>query len=859
MFSADLGGYTAPPPAATDPPFEKVALLLHGDGTNGAQNNTFVDYSYPGGYAVSFDGTGDYLSSPLDSVNIRTAFTIESWCYLTTRTNFALMTASTTTSAGQNLYLNEYGGAIYLGDGSSNNITFNSSNIPLNSWFHCAVTFDGTTYRVFVNGVSQGSSTTLLQNYTLLSTLIGARTVGVTSYSTGYFSNFRVVKGTALYTSTFVPSNQPLTAVSSTSLLTCQSATIIDNSPNAYTITVYGNAAAVASKTITRTGNVAQGTFSPFSLAEGQWSNYFDGSGDYLTAPNDTSLDMGSSSFTVEGWFYVGTVTGTYIPIVTRFNGAASDLSHLQYFVYQSGSSLAMKAYSSTTVTITFSSALTVGNWYHFALVRDGNTISGYLNGVKNATTGTITGALYTGTWLTYIGFYQEGSTSYHTGYTSNVRVVKGTAVYTSNFTPSTTPLTAISGTSLLTCQSNRFKDNSSNNFTITRNGDTKVTAFSPFAPSAAYSASTNGGSGYFDGTTGRLIPSGGISLGNTFTVEGWFYKTNTSTASAVVLSNAGTTNWISVRENGVIISGSSTLTFSTTINLNTWNHVALVNTAGSVACFVNGVQVGSNQSSISSFTIDYIGLYGVGGFPYTGYVSNLRILNGTALYTSSFTPPTAPLTAVSGTQLLLNCTNAGIIDNSGKNDIETVGNAQISTSVKKYGTGSMYFDGTGDNLKFQNNPASTPFGSESWTIEGWLYPSVADTTYRIVYTTGWPIQVYIRNSTIELYISSSAGSGTYIVNGITGPASSIPANTWTHFAVVKNESNYKIYVNGIGGSSATSSTNVAYPSSSFGVIGDFISGSYPYIGYIDDLRITKGQALYTSNFTPPTQAFPDV
>jgi hypothetical protein len=85
-----------------------------------------------------------------------------------------------------------------------------------------------------------------------------------------------------------------------------------------------------------------------------------------------------------------------------------------------------------------------------------------------------------------YAGAGKVGSTVPYnplTGYISNLRVVAGTALYTSAFTPSTTPLTAVSGTSLLTCQSNRFIDNSSNAFTITRNGDVSVQRFSPFAP----------------------------------------------------------------------------------------------------------------------------------------------------------------------------------------------------------------------------------------------------------------------------------------------------------------------------------------------------------------------------------------
>jgi hypothetical protein len=118
-----------------------------------------------------------------------------------------------------------------------------------------------------------------------------------------------------------------------------------------------------------------------------------------------------------------------------------------------------------------------------------------------------------------YIGRAQTWSVDF-LGYVSNVRVVKGTALYTSSFTPSTTPLTAVSGTSLLTCQSNSFKDNSTNNFTITRNGDTKVTNTNPFQINS-------GQSYYFDGSGDSLyaVSSPNFTFGTgDFTIEFWLY-----------------------------------------------------------------------------------------------------------------------------------------------------------------------------------------------------------------------------------------------------------------------------------------------------------------------------------------------
>ena len=130
-------------------------------------------------------------------------------------------------------------------------------------------------------------------------------------------------------------------------------------------------------------------------------------------------------------------------------------------------------------------------------------------------------------------------STNYFRGYISNVRIVKGAAVYTSNFTPSTTPLTAISGTSLLTCQSNRFKDNSSNNFAITVTGTPTVQAFEPFEPTASYSAATYGGSGYFSGSSQSLsVPvNSTFNFAGDFTIEFFAYATSADASEHIPIN----------------------------------------------------------------------------------------------------------------------------------------------------------------------------------------------------------------------------------------------------------------------------------------------------------------------------------
>jgi hypothetical protein len=455
----------------------------------------------------------------------------------------------------------------------------------------------------------------------------------------------------------------------------------------------------------------------------------------------------------------------------------------------------------------------------------------------------------------------------------SNVRVTTS-AVYTANFTVTTTPLTAISGTSLLTCQSNRFIDNSTNAFAITRNGDVSVQAFSPFNPTASWSAATYGGSGYFDGSGDYLTTpsSSNLAVGTgDFCVEMWVYPTaSSSTQNLYTNANSSvggdTGLGIFIWTTTAIRLASWNTAFLTTgtgvIVANQWNHIAVCRSGTTASIFVNGTRqatgtVSNNFSSTSAFVVgsavspgDYL----------TGYISNLRTVKGSSVYDPTLTTltiPTAPLTAVTNTQLLLSYTNAGIYDATSKNDLETIGNAQISTTQSKFGGSSMYFDGNGDWLASVATAFGT-FNTGDFTVECWIYSTVNQNSASIVSNrtsgvdTVWALEFY-NNGTGNNILNWHSGT-TIIMYANT--AASI--NTWNHVAVVRFGTALKMYLNGREVASATDSRNyssvtpiqVGYESFAG------TSGIGYYNGYIDDLRITKGIARYTSNFTPPTTAF---
>ncbi len=619
-------------------------------------------------------------------------------------------------------------------------------------------------------------------------------------------------------------------------------------------------------------GNTSQGSFSPYGP---NWSNYFSGSSN-LSVPNNAVFTL-TADFTIECWFFQ---TGAFQDrlIISKWP--------TEYYIYTRANGVIGFAWGPYNASGMFgiggivqsgNNGFALNTWTHVAAVRNSNTFTLYVNGVSISTATFSTGGTDSGEPVT-IGDYGSGGYAF-AGYISNARIVKGTAVYTANFTPSTTPLTAISGTSLLTCADNRFIDDSTNNFTITSTA-TSVQRFNPFGTATAYSTGVIGGSGFFDGNGDYLTATltGQAFATSNFTMECWAYATsltetyNGLTGSRPNSADGSTTNYsFGVQSNGSVYfySGSFLVTSSVgAIKLNSWNHIALVRSgtgSSQSVIYVNGVSAGtgtiSNNLSGTSFAI---GALASGQEPFTGYITDVR-LNNTAVYTTAFTPPTAPLTAISGTALLANFTNAAIFDNAMMHNLETTANgtAQISTSVVKYGTGSInnngttsFPSGTATKLRLRPNP-NFSFGTGDFTVEGWFYQTTIGSTYQSILEInnhlGADGILFIGNTSgVACVYAAGTGGGGFVAQQAT------TANVWQHIAFVRNNGTLRTYVNGVSTSSQAGFTLNIQCTTALTIGGEFSGdGNYNYYGYIDDFRVTR-YARYTANFTPPTKAFFD-
>jgi hypothetical protein len=881
------------------------------------------------GYSVYFDGTGDYLQSTTAALS--GAFTIEFWYYrVGTGSNYCFTVGDSITSTGIEVYIGTSGtvfNAIYSNGAAQ--VTSTTQVPTANGWSHIALVREGANViKCYLNGVQVTGSYTSSATFNSV-VRIGAEYYNgnITGSANAYISNFRIVNGTALYTAAFTPPTQ-LLAITNTSLLTCNSPAIIDQSSNAFAITANGDAkvspftpfagyqvykpelgsatpgvwtlseALQAKQTrqwnmydpyfrdtvlALRSGTVdgaqnnsfvdssstgysvvrnpttgpnapTQGTFTPFSPTG--WSVYTNSDRQSWVSVSSASLALGTGDFEIS--FYMYYINGTYIMGTGNTSGS---------WAFTSDGSFRRNTLASDFI----SGGVTARTWAKIRCVRISSVTYLYVNDVLRGSAADTQN--YTNSNLGIGNFTQAagGSPNFASEvYISNLKIVKA-------------------GTTILdTFRNNRYIDNSPTPLTVTPNAN--ATYLPPFVvpytltnPDAAYSPAVHGGSGYFDGTDDYLsittAATNYYSALGEWTWEAWIYPLSFSgpqyscaiLASSLdsMLLRADVTTAISTTlnmyainsSNGAILGASGTS--AGTLRLNEWAHVVVQRRAGEFDLFINGSRVANvnTQTATAIRTTDtdlWIGKGNAGTSPFwNGYISDVRIQNGSAKYSgTTYTVPTAPLSPT-GAAVKLSFTNAAIFDTTGKNVLETVGNAQSSVAQKKYGPTAMYFDGTGDYLLPRTNSIGA-FGSGDFTIEFWInFVTVSSAQiildFRTATSTVAPA-ISLKNTGVIYYYTGGGSPG----ERITG--STLSAGTWYHVAVCRSSGSTRMFVNGVQVGSTYTDTNVYVGAANRPWVGGLADGTTPaqwLNAYVSDLRITRF-ARYKANFTPLTSRIQD-
>lgn len=632
---------------------------------------------------------------------------------------------------------------------------------------------------------------------------------------------------------------------------------------------------------LTVVGDPHAGTFSPYRY--GGYSVYFDGSGDSL---NTTATQVvPTTSFTVAAWVYFrDTTDGAVWGQGTSGNSGRTGVSiSLGNWYAQIGSSV-----------IGSSTSVSAGQWYYTELQWDGSTLEFFVNGSSLGSVSVSTSPQNSAFYVGDLG--SAWSTTYFlNGYVADVRVVSGTPSGSS--TVPTERLTTVSGTgystSLLTCHLPYIVDGSSNAHAITVNGDPETKPFGPYDYNE-YSESTNGGSVYFDGSDYLTYSHGALGSGN-WTIEGWTYITSLSSSGYIFDFRSNDSNAPAFAATPVdgwkfISGGAALITYSSVPKTNTWYHFAIVKNNGTTTMYINGSSGGTYTD-----TLTYVGnsaatiaKYHQSATAYlNGYISDLRVVEGTAVYSGEFTPPSGPLTTTGGTypsttnvntsitasntSLLLKGTDAHVIDKSQGNNLKLIGTA-ASTSALTSGstppyigaawanTSAVSFDGDSDYVKL---PAgSLDLGSSDFTIEAWIYQNANSGSGNDSHTIYSDWVASNADKSVIFRVTDSTGQKIqflYTTNGSTNniytSTATISNSTWTHVAVCKDSTSLRVYIDGIREVWASSPSFTLNPNSGT-IEGPLIGGGYDvnntfytqfFDGYIQDLRVTKGLARYTA------------
>jgi alpha-tubulin suppressor-like RCC1 family protein len=552
------------------------------------------------------------------------------------------------------------------------------------------------------------------------------------------------------------------------------------------------------------------------------------GNTDMITTSSKAAFNISSyTDYTIEAWVYLTNApVGDGAPIYTLGLGGGNlyhtlIINSARRISFGRGTgSWAFVQFIETDINV-----FPVGSWQHVALVIQNLTTKIYLNGTSRVT-GTL-GAKPTQGGTLHIGSYYDdynNNGGYLRGYISNLRFVAGTAVYTSNFTVPTSPLTVITNTRLL--------------LSYQTVGTTNLEFDNIYTGSAAtYGITTDGnlyawGLGTTGQNTGYMVPitrSVAIQIGNNY------INTNVSSPTLIGAGSwsavsAGMSSSAAIRNDGMLfiwgrgtegqIGNNSTVQRSSPVQVGTssWTqvslreyHVGAINTIGELYTwgYNNTGQLGLTNINITGDKINRSSPVLVGG-AFT--VLDISSYNVTMLrFGTSYTTTVVP--SLSGSPI------AGYF-------------AGLNNYLTTSGVGYVY-------------------NTDDFNVEFWVYLTQSQTLNDAVVSSlgDWQIAIVgsVAGSTGQTLGYLPGTSGSY--NCQTGV---LNLNTWYHCAWVRLSGITKSYVNGVFTGNSLADTNV-YNAGNPIKIGTNRNGTDYFNGYISNLRLVFGKAVYTGNFAVPT------
>jgi len=433
--------------AAHDPYFNSVPLLAHADDFTDVAGNVLTSNSVTldsttfkfGTKSWNFPGVSQYVSIPANSgFSFGTGdFTIELWVYApswTNNTNGKMVMDSrpdSTNGAYWNLGLTSIGRMQFATLTSGGTIVAAPSLIPTAQWVHVAVTRASGRIDLWINGTSVANATGNSDNISSSGLKIGRNAFApADSFWNGNIDDIRITKGVARYTANFTPPSAAYPNGSDSYFSQVVALLHMNGTNGGTTFTdVKGHTFTASSATTSTTQskyNGSSGSFSSASVAS-------------AASPNFASF--GSGDFTLEAWVYP-TAFANFETLMFVSAGVSNSwtTNHQMELVLNSSGQVLFGFSNGTSSEQTFTAtggSLTLNTWQHVAAVKQGTTVTIYLNGVS---VGSATVSMANVSSDCKVTFGRTDAvvttpTNYYSGYLADARLTKGVARYTANFT----------------------------------------------------------------------------------------------------------------------------------------------------------------------------------------------------------------------------------------------------------------------------------------------------------------------------------------------------------------------------------------------------------------------------------------
>jgi hypothetical protein len=609
----------------------------------------------------------------------------------------------------------------------------------------------------------------------------------------------------------------------------------------------------------------------------------------YAVVPADFNpdLNLNTKAFTLEWWDKINAFSKNFFPVIQLGSTTSSgDILAVRYF--QSGTTVKLLLRcNGAQYEFILPKDLSLSSWKHCALTRNDNYVYLYINGIyisrvfidqlsfTSPQNNGIIGAFYNSS------ISDDAALITINGNISNVRLVVDEVLYPGDV-PSD-PLEAIPGTAFL------YK--APYNTTYLSNAPVgtvaSVDTISPivFDPSPSLDSSDVDSMIFNNKNFLRITDTGSTyDVGNAnepFTIELWVYALSNIGVQHIISRGGGSNRWgrfgysyaLTLNKDTLTWAGASGSTTFTSLAypsygkkyLRQWTHVAISYNGSITRLHINGVEEVTRSTPHSYiYSLRNKGLFKLGDAAafnnvfsphrYFGYLSNFRIIKGVSLYDSSTFTPERKLTNTPETVLLLQ---------SPYNN-----NVEFAFKPSPFGTDDVL--PLLDNSKFLKTADPLPAMTGDFTIEFWFYclrdkyfntstkESVLDARSSGTSATPFIVKFHETPGKITLYVGSpiTPTNQHFITVG------NIVSNTWSHFVIMRKNNSVNLYQDGVlcgsffhngiwGG-------NQLLIGKQYAGMG---SGENNFFGYLSNLRIINGSAIYGTNFNvfdiPPT-AEPD-